>query len=53
VHHERLGMINERHQAMLGDPNVSRAQSHHLKRIATLERQILESQLKPWTQTKP
>ena len=52
VHHERLGMINERHLAMLGDPNASRAQSHHLKRIATLERQILESQLKPWTQTK-
>ena len=44
VVHERAMMVNERRMAMLADPNVSRAQAQHIKRIFVLERQLLDCQ---------
>lgn len=46
---ERAMMVNERRMAMITDSNVNRAQMQHTKRVIALERQLLDSELDPWT----
>ncbi len=46
---ERAMMVNERRMSMITDSNVNRAQAQHMRRVIGLERQLLESELDPWT----